>query len=83
MKTEEDLLRSATDNSKEIAHMAMVANKSSQPTYNTSSTAQFGGHRGRGRNQNRGRGGNGGRFQTYNNGRGGSSQGSFNNGGNF
>ena len=32
MKTEEDLLRSATDNSKEIAHMAMVANKSSQPT---------------------------------------------------
>jgi hypothetical protein len=71
MKTEEDLLRSATDNSKEIAHMAMVANKSSQPTYNTSSNAQFGGHRGRGRNQNRGRGGYGGRFQTYNSGRGG------------
>jgi hypothetical protein len=83
MKTEEDLLRSATDNSKEIAHMAMVANKSSQPTYNNSSTAQFSGNRGRGRNQNRGRGGNGGRFQNYNNGRGGFSQGSFNNGGNF
>uniref|UniRef100_A0A2N9FTL3 Retrotransposon Copia-like N-terminal domain-containing protein n=1 Tax=Fagus sylvatica TaxID=28930 RepID=A0A2N9FTL3_FAGSY len=71
MKTEEDLLRSATDNSKEIAHMAMVANKSSQPTYNTSSNAQFGGHRGRGRNQNRGRGGYGGRFQTSSSGRGG------------
>uniref|UniRef100_A0A2N9J418 Integrase catalytic domain-containing protein n=1 Tax=Fagus sylvatica TaxID=28930 RepID=A0A2N9J418_FAGSY len=84
MKTEEDLLRSATDNSKEIAHMAMVANKSSQPTYNTSSNAQFGGHRGRGRNQNRGRGGYGGRFQTSNSGRGGgSSHGSFINGGNF
>uniref|UniRef100_A0A2N9H210 Uncharacterized protein n=1 Tax=Fagus sylvatica TaxID=28930 RepID=A0A2N9H210_FAGSY len=84
MKTEEDLLRSATDNSKEIAHMAMVANKSSQPTYNTSSNAQFGGHRGRGRNQNRGRGGYGGRFQTSSSGRGGgSSQGSFINGGNF
>uniref|UniRef100_A0A2N9HV35 Retrotransposon Copia-like N-terminal domain-containing protein n=1 Tax=Fagus sylvatica TaxID=28930 RepID=A0A2N9HV35_FAGSY len=84
MKTEEDLLRSATDNSKEIAHMAMVANKSSQPTYNTSSNAQFGGHRGRGRNQNRGRGGYGGRFQTSSSGRGGgSSHGSFINGGNF
>jgi hypothetical protein len=42
MKTEEDLLRSATDNSKEIAHMAMVANKTSQPMYNNSSTTQFG-----------------------------------------
>ena len=83
MKTEEDLLKSATDNSKEIAHMAMVANKSSQSTYNNSSTAQFSGNQGRDRNQNRGRGGNGGRFQNYNNGRGGFSQGSFNNGGNF
>uniref|UniRef100_A0A2N9EHZ0 Reverse transcriptase Ty1/copia-type domain-containing protein n=1 Tax=Fagus sylvatica TaxID=28930 RepID=A0A2N9EHZ0_FAGSY len=83
MKTKEDLLRSATENSKEIAHMAMVANKTSQPMYNNSSTTQFGGHRGRGRNHNRGRGSNGGRFQTYNNGRGGFSQGNFNNGGNF
>jgi hypothetical protein len=44
MKTEEDLLRSATENSKELAHMAMVANKTSQPMYNNSSTTQFGGH---------------------------------------
>uniref|UniRef100_A0A2N9H2J2 non-specific serine/threonine protein kinase n=1 Tax=Fagus sylvatica TaxID=28930 RepID=A0A2N9H2J2_FAGSY len=83
LKTEEDLLRSATENSKEIAHMAMVANKTSQPMYNNSSTTQFGGHRGRGRNHNRGRGGNRGQFQNYNNGRGGFSQGNFNNGGNF
>jgi hypothetical protein len=83
MKTEEDLLRNATENSKEIAHMAMVANKTSQPMYNNSSTTQFGGHRGRGRNHNRGRGGNRGIFQNYNNGRGGFSQGNFNNGGNF
>jgi hypothetical protein len=37
MKTEEDLLKSAVDNSKEIAHMAMVANKNSQPSFNTPS----------------------------------------------
>ena len=83
MKTEEDLLKNASDNSKEIAHMAMVASKNSQPTYNNLSTAQFSGNRGRGRNQNRGRGGNSGRFQNYNNGRGGFSQGTFNHGGNF
>ena len=70
MKTEEDLLKNASDNSKEIAHMAMVANKNSQSTYNSFSTTQFSGNRGRGRNQNRGRGGNSGRFQNYNNGRG-------------
>uniref|UniRef100_A0A2N9EZF0 Retrotransposon Copia-like N-terminal domain-containing protein n=1 Tax=Fagus sylvatica TaxID=28930 RepID=A0A2N9EZF0_FAGSY len=56
MKTEEDLLKNASDNSKEIAHMAMVANKNSQSTYNSFSTTQFSGNRGRGRNQNRGRG---------------------------
>uniref|UniRef100_A0A2N9IIV5 GAG-pre-integrase domain-containing protein n=1 Tax=Fagus sylvatica TaxID=28930 RepID=A0A2N9IIV5_FAGSY len=78
MKTEEDLLKNASDNSKEIAHMAMVASKNSQPTYNNLSTAQFSGNRGRGRNQNRGRGGNSGRFHNYNNGRGGFSQGTFN-----
>ena len=39
MKTEEDLLKSAVDNSKEIAHMAMVANKHSQPSFNSSSQA--------------------------------------------
>ena len=62
----EDLLKSAMDNSKEIAHMAMVANKSSQPSFHTPSTAPFNGNRGRGRNQsfsNRGRGN--GRFQNY------------------
>ena len=32
MKTEEDLLKNASDNSKEIAHMAMVANKNPQST---------------------------------------------------
>jgi transposase InsO family protein len=74
MKTEEDLLKSAMDNSKEIAHMAMVANKNSQPSF-----SPFNGNRGRGRNQNssnRGRGN--GRFQSYNT-RGGS-PGNFNNG---
>jgi hypothetical protein len=81
MKTEEDLLKSAMDHSKEIAHMAMVASKnSSQPSFNSSSYAQFNGHHGgRGRNQNfsnRGRGN--GRFQSYN-GRGGSPQGHSNN----
>ena len=62
MKTEKDLLKSAMDNSKEIAHMAMVANKNSQPSF-----SPFNGNRGRGRNQNssnRGRGN--GRFQSYN-----------------
>uniref|UniRef100_A0A2N9GHA3 Retrovirus-related Pol polyprotein from transposon TNT 1-94-like beta-barrel domain-containing protein n=1 Tax=Fagus sylvatica TaxID=28930 RepID=A0A2N9GHA3_FAGSY len=82
MKTEEDLLKSAVDNSKDIAHMAMVAStsKNSQPSFNSPSNAQFNGHNGgRGRNQNfshRGRGN--GRFQSYN-GRGGSHQGNFNN----
>uniref|UniRef100_A0A2N9JAW9 Retrovirus-related Pol polyprotein from transposon TNT 1-94-like beta-barrel domain-containing protein n=1 Tax=Fagus sylvatica TaxID=28930 RepID=A0A2N9JAW9_FAGSY len=68
MKTEEDLLKSAVDNSKEIAHMAMVANKHSQPSFNSSSQAQFHGNRGRGRNQqfnNRGRGN--GRFNAQGN----------------
>jgi hypothetical protein len=39
MKTEEDLLKSAVDNSKEIAHMAMVASKNSQPSFNSPSNA--------------------------------------------
>uniref|UniRef100_A0A2N9EVS1 Retrotransposon Copia-like N-terminal domain-containing protein n=1 Tax=Fagus sylvatica TaxID=28930 RepID=A0A2N9EVS1_FAGSY len=43
MKTEEDLLKSAMDNSKEIAHMAMVANKNSLPNFNNPSNAQFNG----------------------------------------
>uniref|UniRef100_A0A2N9HAK4 Reverse transcriptase Ty1/copia-type domain-containing protein n=1 Tax=Fagus sylvatica TaxID=28930 RepID=A0A2N9HAK4_FAGSY len=80
MKTEEDLLKSAVDNSKDIAHMAMVANtsKNSQPNFNSPSNAQFNGHNGgRGRNQNFGHRGRGnGRFQSYN-GRGGSHQGNF------
>jgi hypothetical protein len=67
MKTEEDLLKSAMDNSKEIAHMAMAASKN----FNSPSNAQFNGHHGgRGRNQNfshRGRGNGGhGRSQHYN-----------------
>ena len=73
MQTEEDFLKSAMDNSKEIAHMAMVANKNSQPSFNTPSNAQFHGNRGRGRHQNfnnRGRGN--GRFQHYH------TQGNFN-----
>ena len=82
MKIEEDLLKSAMDNSKEIAHMAMVANKNSQSSFNTPLNAQFNGNRGRGRNQNfnnRGRGN--GRFQNYHTC--GSSQGNFNNGNTF
>jgi hypothetical protein len=47
MKTEEDLLKSAMDNSREIAHVAMVANKNSQPSFHTPSTAPFNGNRGR------------------------------------
>uniref|UniRef100_A0A2N9GDF2 Retrotransposon Copia-like N-terminal domain-containing protein n=1 Tax=Fagus sylvatica TaxID=28930 RepID=A0A2N9GDF2_FAGSY len=51
MKTEEDLLKSAADNSKELTHMAMVANKSSPSNSNNSSIApfntQFNAHRGR------------------------------------
>ncbi len=71
MQTEEGLLQSSMDNSKELAHMAMVANKNIQPSF-----SQFSGNRGRGRNSNRGRGN--GRFQSYNT-RGGS-PGNFNNG---
>uniref|UniRef100_A0A2N9F5L7 Reverse transcriptase Ty1/copia-type domain-containing protein n=1 Tax=Fagus sylvatica TaxID=28930 RepID=A0A2N9F5L7_FAGSY len=61
MKTEEDLLKSASDNSKELTHMAMAANKSSPSNFN-SSTAPFNNHfnshrgRGGGRNQHRGGG---------------------------
>jgi hypothetical protein len=59
MKTEEDLLKSAVDNSNEIAHMAMAASKN----FTSPSNAQFNGHHGgRGRNQNfshRGRGNGG------------------------
>ena len=67
MKTEEDLLKSAVDNSKEIAHMAMATSKN----FNSPSNAQFSGHHGgRGHNQsfsNRGRGNGGhGRSQHYN-----------------
>uniref|UniRef100_A0A2N9GPV4 Retrotransposon Copia-like N-terminal domain-containing protein n=1 Tax=Fagus sylvatica TaxID=28930 RepID=A0A2N9GPV4_FAGSY len=54
--TEEDLLKSAADNSKELTHMAMAANKSSSSTSNNSSTApfntQFHVHRGRGGGRN-------------------------------
>uniref|UniRef100_A0A2N9I1T4 Uncharacterized protein n=1 Tax=Fagus sylvatica TaxID=28930 RepID=A0A2N9I1T4_FAGSY len=78
MKTEEDLLKSAMDNSKEIAHMAMVANKNSLPNFNNPSNAQFNGNRGQGRNQIRGRGSE--IFQNYNN-RGVFNQGNSNNGG--
>jgi hypothetical protein len=80
MKTEEDLLKSAMDNSKEIAHMAMVANKNSLPNFNNPSNAQFNGNRGQGRNQIHGRGGE--IFQNYNN-CGVFNQGNSNNGGNF
>ena len=72
MKTEEDLLKSVVDDSKELTHMAMAANKSSPSNFNNSSTAQFNTQfnanrgRGGGHNQHRGRGG--GRFQDYNNG---------------
>ena len=56
MKTEEDLLKSAADNSKELTHMAMAANKSSPSTSNNSSTTpfnnQFHAHRGRGGGRN-------------------------------
>ena len=83
IKIEEDLLKSAMDNSKEIAQMAMVANKNSQPTFNNLLNAQFNDNRGRGKNQNRGRVGGGGKFQNYNNGCGGFNQRNFNNGGNF
>uniref|UniRef100_A0A2N9J0P4 Cysteine-rich receptor-like protein kinase 10 n=1 Tax=Fagus sylvatica TaxID=28930 RepID=A0A2N9J0P4_FAGSY len=67
MKTEEDLLKSAVDNSKEIAHMAMAASKN----FTSPSNAQFSVHHGgRGRNQtfsHRGRGNGGhGRSQYYN-----------------
>uniref|UniRef100_A0A2N9HRC0 Retrotransposon Copia-like N-terminal domain-containing protein n=1 Tax=Fagus sylvatica TaxID=28930 RepID=A0A2N9HRC0_FAGSY len=72
MKTEEDLLKSASNNSKELTHMAMAANKSSPSNFN-SSTAPFNNHfnshrgRGGGRNQHRG----GGRTsQNFNSGRG-------------
>ena len=41
MKTEEDLLKSVADNSKELTHMAMAANKSSPSNFNNSSIAQF------------------------------------------
>ena len=69
VKTEEDLLKRAVDNSKEIAHMAMVANKNSQLSFNSPSNAQFNGNRGgRGQNQNfNNRGKGNGRFQNYNN----------------
>ncbi len=83
MKTKEDLLKSAMDNSKEIAQMAMVANKNSQPTFNNLLNAKFNDNRGRGKNQNRGKVHGGGRFQNYNSGCGGFNQGSSNNGGNF
>ena len=56
MKTEEDLLKSAADNSKEITHMAMATNKSSPSNFNNSSTTQFNtqfnAHRGRGGGHN-------------------------------
>lgn len=87
MKTEEDLLKSAMDNSKEISLMAMAANKVPSSNFNNSSPTQFNGNRGQGRNQNRGRGG--GRFQSYNRGgfnKGNSNQGHYNsvpNTGNF
>uniref|UniRef100_A0A2N9E1A3 Reverse transcriptase Ty1/copia-type domain-containing protein n=1 Tax=Fagus sylvatica TaxID=28930 RepID=A0A2N9E1A3_FAGSY len=74
MKTEEDLLKSSMDNTKEISHMAMAATASSQSSWV--------GNRGRG--TNRGRGNRGGRFQSYNRGgfnQGGFSQGNSNNGG--
>uniref|UniRef100_A0A2N9J786 Retrotransposon Copia-like N-terminal domain-containing protein n=1 Tax=Fagus sylvatica TaxID=28930 RepID=A0A2N9J786_FAGSY len=52
MKTEEDLLKSAADNFKELTHMAMAANKSFPSNSNNSSTAsfntQFNAHRGSG-----------------------------------
>ncbi len=76
MKTEEDLLKSAMDNSKEISLMAMAAHKVPSSNFNNSSPTQFNGNRGRGRSQNRGRGG--GRFQSYN--RGGFNQGNSNQG---
>ena len=67
---EEDLLKSAKENSKEISHMAMATNKSSPSNFNSSSV-QFNANKGRGGcNQNRGLGG---RFQNFNNG------GNFNN----
>ena len=56
MKTEEDLLKSSMDNTKEISHMAIAATTSSQSSWN--------GNRGKG--NNRGRGNRGGRFQSYN-----------------
>uniref|UniRef100_A0A2N9FJC4 laccase n=1 Tax=Fagus sylvatica TaxID=28930 RepID=A0A2N9FJC4_FAGSY len=68
MKTEEDLLKSSMDNTKEISHMAMAATASSQSSWVG----------------NRGRGNRGGRFQSYNRGgfnQGGFSQGNSNNGG--
>jgi hypothetical protein len=70
MKTEEDLLKSAADNSKELTHMAIAANKSSSSTSNNSSTApfntQFHAHRGRGGGRNN----RGGGRSFYNGGRG-------------
>ena len=78
MKTEEDLLKSVADNSKELTHMAMATNKSSPSNFNNSSTTQFNtqfnAHRGRGGGHNQHRGCDGGRFQNYNN-----SRGNFNN----
>uniref|UniRef100_A0A2N9HG82 Reverse transcriptase Ty1/copia-type domain-containing protein n=1 Tax=Fagus sylvatica TaxID=28930 RepID=A0A2N9HG82_FAGSY len=74
MKTEEDLLKSSMDNTKEISHMAMAATAGSQSSWV--------GNRGRG--TNRGKGNQGGRFQSYNRGgfnQGGFSQGNSNNGG--
>uniref|UniRef100_A0A2N9FP95 Retrovirus-related Pol polyprotein from transposon TNT 1-94-like beta-barrel domain-containing protein n=1 Tax=Fagus sylvatica TaxID=28930 RepID=A0A2N9FP95_FAGSY len=69
MKTEEDLLKSAADNSKELTHMAIAANKSSSSTSNNSSTApfntQFHAHRGRGGGRNN----RGGGRSFYNGGR--------------
>jgi hypothetical protein len=52
MKTEEDLLKSAVENSKEISHMAMAANKDSSTNFNPSSVqfnanSQFNTNRGR------------------------------------
>ena len=41
MKAEEDLLKSVVDNSKELTHMAMVANKSSPSNSNNPSIAPF------------------------------------------
>ena len=72
MKTEEDLLKSASDNSKELTHMAMAANKSSSSNFSSSTAPvnnHFNSHRGRGGGRHQHRGG-GRTSQTFNNGRG-------------